>query len=251
MLNEDIMIDFTGKHVLVTGAAGGIGYKAAEQMLKAGATVILADLNAAALNKAAAALDPEGKRSSLKQVDVSSPASVAELFASLKQEYGGLDHLVHCAGMYPNVMTAECSDETWKRVISVNLDGTFYLCRDALSLLREGSSIVLCASMAGHKGSFCHSGYAATKGGTLAFMHSIAMEYAPKVRVNCVSPGIISTGMTEDLIDERGKALLASTPLRRFGEPDEVASVILFLCSPLASFITGETIHINGGMFMD
>ncbi len=245
------MLDFTEKVVVVTGAGGGIGYQTTRLMLEAGATVVMVDNNAAALDKAARALDPEGARTLQKQVDVSSSASVARFYQDVAAAYGGLDHLVHCAGMYPEVMTRDCTDETWKRLLSVNLDGTFFLCRDALPLLREGSAIVLCASMAGHKGSYAHSAYAASKGATLAFMHSIAMEYAPKVRVNCVSPGIIATNMTGDLISERGKALLAATPLGRFGEPAEVASVILFLCSPLASFVTGETIHINGGMFMD
>lgn len=249
MRNE--MIDFTGKVALVTGAGGGIGYQTTEQMLRGGAMVVMADNNETTLRTAAKNLDPEGKRTLAIQVDVSSSASVAALFTQAAAWQGGIDFLVHCAGMYPEAFTKDCSDELWQRLMRVNLDGTFFICREALPHLRDNSSIVLCASMAGHKGSYAHSAYAASKGGTLAFMHSIAMEYAPKTRVNCVSPGIIATSMTGDLISERGQALLAATPLKRFGDPAEVASVIIFLCSPLASFVTGETIHINGGMFMD
>lgn len=245
------MLSFSGKTALITGAGGGIGYRTTEQMLGAGANVVMVDNNAQALEKAAAALDPTGVRVAAVVADISSPAANTDLCATAARRFGRIDHLVHCAGMYPSVLARNCTDELWRKVMSVNLDGTFYLCRAAVDHMPEGGSMVLCASMAAHKGSYDHSAYAATKGGMLSFMRSLALELAPAIRVNAVSPGIIATDMTGDLITERGKALLAATPLKRYGRPEEVAAAILFLSSPLASFITGETIHINGGMYMD
>ena len=244
------MLDFQGKIAVVTGAAGSIGYASAKRLLQAGATVVMVDNDLSRLEALARELDPEEKQTLLRQLDITSSSASTALCAEIASRYGSIDSIIHCAGIYPQKMVADCTDEEWRKLMSVNVDGTFYLCRAAIPYLKRGSAIVLCASGAGHKGSRGHAAYAASKGAVLAFMRSLALELAPDVRVNAVSPGIIATVMTEDLISEQGGSLLASTPLGRFGEADEVASTAVFLCSSMASFITGETILINGGMYM-
>jgi 3-oxoacyl-[acyl-carrier protein] reductase len=143
------------------------------------------------------------------------------------------------------------SDEAWRETLAINLDGVFYACRAAMPLLRQGGAIVNVASMAGHRGSVRHAHYAACKAAVLAFTRSLVHELSPRgIRANCVSPGVIATPMTESIMRENGAALLAATPLRRFGTPEEVASVIAFLASDAASYVTGETVQINGGAYM-
>ncbi len=144
------------------------------------------------------------------------------------------------------------SDEDWRLALGVNLDGVFYACRAAMPLLRRGGAVVNIASMAGHRGSVRHAHYAACKSAVLGFTRSLVHELSPRgVRANCVSPGIIATPMTESIMATNGAALIAATPMKRFGTPEEVASVIAFLASDAAAFVTGETIHINGGIYMD
>src|SRR5690606_40591374 len=126
----------------------------------------------------------------------------------------------------------------------------FYTCRVIAPLLREGGAIVTIASVAGHRGSYQHAHYAAAKGAVLAFSRSLALELAPRIRVNAVSPGLIDTPMVQPLLDVRGEELIAAMPLKRLGRPEEVARAIAFLCSDGASFIHGETLHINGGLYI-
>ena len=244
------MIEFQGKTILITGAASGIGRAAAKQLLELGARVVMADKDLPGLEKAAREIDAEGKRSLQRQLDITSSSACDELCAEVVSCCGSMDHIIHCAGIYPQKMVADCTDDEWRKLMSINVDGTFFLCRAAIPYLKQGSSIVLCASGAGHKGSRGHAAYATSKGAVLAFMRSLALELAPAVRVNAVSPGIIATAMTNDLIAEQGGSLLSSTPLGRYGDPTEVASAAVFLCSSMASFITGETILINGGMYI-
>ena len=133
--------------------------------------------------------------------------------------------------------------------MGVNLDGTFYVCRAAERHLRENGSIVLLTSLAAQRGSYAHAAYR-RPGAVQSFTRSLALELAPKVRVNAVAPGIIATSMTNDLIGQKGDQLLASTPLRRFGSAEEIAGPIAFLCSPLAAFVTGEVMQVNGGIYI-
>ena len=135
-------------------------------------------------------------------------------------------------------------------VLSVNLDGVFYTCRAAIPHFSETAAIVNVASMAGHRGSVGHADYAAAKGAVLNFSRTLAMELAPRVRVNSVSPGLIDTPMVRGLMDANGAALIAGTPAKRLGTPQEVARVVAFLASDWASFVTGETVHVNGGLYI-
>jgi len=155
---------------------------------------------------------------------------------------------VPAAAIYDEHSILTMTDEQWRRTLSINLDGTFYLCRAAVPALQEGGAIVTLCSDGAHSGSMPrHAHYGASKGGVLSFTRSLARELAPRIRVNTVSPGVIDTPMVRDLLQDHREAFLAATPLARFGTGREIAEAILFLCSDRAGFITGQTIHINGG----
>jgi 3-oxoacyl-[acyl-carrier protein] reductase len=245
------MFDLSGKVALITGANGGIPRATAALFHRLGAHLVLTDLDAEALAAFAASLPAAGPRLVTARADVTSRVEVEEALALAGREFGGLDILVTGAGLYVEQEVASMTDEDWRRTLAVNLDGVFHACRAAFPLLRRGGAIVNIASMAGHRGSVRHAHYAACKAAVLAFTRSLVHELAPRgVRANCVSPGIIATPMTEAIMRENGAALIAATPMKRFGAPEEVASVIAFLASDAAAFITGETIHINGGLYM-
>lgn len=246
------MFELTGKVALITGANGGIPRATAALFHRLGARLVLTDLDQAALDAFVAGLPEGGPRVLTARADVTDRAEVEAAVALAGREFGGLDILVTGAGLYVEQEVPAMSDEDWRRTIGVNLDGVFFACRAAMTLLRKGGAIVNIASMAGHRGSVRHAHYAACKSAVLGFTRSIVHELAPRgVRANCVSPGIIATAMTEEIIVKNGAALIAATPMKRFGTAEEVASVIAFLASDAAAFVTGETIHINGGIYMD
>lgn len=246
------MFELTGKVALLTGANGGIPRATAALFHRLGAHLVLTDLDLAALDGFAASLPESEQRVLTARVDVTKRDEVDEAVAMAGREFGGIDILVTGAGLYVEQEVTAMSDEDWRLALGVNLDGVFYACRAAMSLLRKGGSIVNIASMAGHRGSVRHAHYAACKSAVLGFTRSVVHELAPRgIRANCVSPGIIATPMTESIMAQNGAALIAATPMKRFGTPEEVASVIAFLASDAAAFVTGETIHINGGIYMD
>lgn len=243
------MFDFTGRTLLITGAGGGIARETARLFHDHGANLVLTDLDQTRLEETASTL-PQA-RTALLRMDASREADCATAVALAQERFGGIDFLVPAAGIFPRQTFADMTTAQWRALMDVNLDGVFHLCRAAMPALREGSSIVNIASIAGHRGSRDHTHYSTAKAALLGLSRSLAMELAPRTRVNVVSPGIIITGMTEALRStERGDAQLAQTPLGRHGRADEVASVILFLCSDAASFVTGEAIHVNGGLYM-
>ncbi|MFA7437520.1 SDR family NAD(P)-dependent oxidoreductase [Castellaniella sp.] len=250
------MIDFHGKTAVITGAAGGIGHATAQRLHAAGANVMLCDLSQAALEAMVKTFPANtfpadaAERVSLHAADISDSAACQRLFEAVAQRYGTVDYLVNAAGLYPAQPVASMTDAQWRALMAVNLDGTFYMCRASLPYLSRDSAIVNLSSMAGHRGSHGHAHYAASKGAVSSLSKSLARELAPTTRVNLVAPGIIATHMTEALVREQGDALLAATPMQRWGQADEVAGAIAFLCSNLASFITGETLHVNGGLYI-
>lgn len=244
------MFDFSGKTLWITGANGGISRCVARTFFEMGASCILTDLDAEGVSSFARELDPTGERCVAIGQDAGSSADADRVAGFIKERFGSLDFLVTGAGIYRDQLIEGMTDEQWRQTCAVNLDGVFFTCRAATPLLNDGGAVVNVASMSGHKGSYMHGHYAATKGAVLAFTRTLALELAPRVRVNAVSPGLIDTPMVQPLMDVQGEQLLDLTPLKRLGAPEEVGNVVAFLCSPWASFITAETVHINGGLYV-
>ncbi|MDP6951488.1 MAG: SDR family NAD(P)-dependent oxidoreductase [Alphaproteobacteria bacterium] len=245
------MLDLTDKVLVLSGANGGISRAIARQFWDCGARLALSDLDAEGLQAFADELDPSGERVLVDKVDVSDWDDVEASVAHCQEVFGGADYLVTGAGIYLEKPFDEMSPGEWSRTIAVNLDGTFHLCRAIQPILRDGGAIVNIASVAGHRGSLRHAHYGAAKGGVLGLTRSLAQELAERnIRVNAVSPGIIDTVMVEHTMAARGNELIAATPLKRLGTAAEVASVVLFLCSDMASFVTGESVAVNGGLYI-
>lgn len=245
------MFDLAGRSAVITGAASGIGEATARYFFDCGAHVTLADLNEPALGELAHELDPSGARAAFVRYDAASPQSAIETVGYVEERHGGIDCLVACAGIYRQKPAAQMSDDEWRHTMSINLDGIFYLARAAIPKLNDGAAIVALASTSAHLGgTLGNVHYGASKGGVLALTRGLARELAPRVRVNCVSPGLIETPMTEELIQRAGEDIRRQILLGRYGKPAEVASVVAFLCSDAASFITGETIIVSGGAYM-
>lgn len=247
--------DFSGRTLVVTGAAGGIGRAVAERFFRSGANVFLLDLDQGVLDAFAATLQ--------SGIDVANPTAIATFAADLsdahaaaravdqiEQTFGGVDFLVSCAGIYLAEPLAQMTDEQWRRTLAVNLDGVFYLTRRVVPLLRDNSAIVNLSSMAAHRGAFYNAHYSASKGALLSFTRSIARELGPRTRVNAVSPGIIETPMTSALLKTRAAESIDQSIAKRLGQAHEVASAVAFLCSDDASFITAEVLHVNGGLYV-
>ena len=243
--------EFNGRLLLLTGANGGIGRVVARQFHAAGANLLLTDIDIAGLQAFAATLqEGQGKIKCLR-MDSNSTSDADEAVRIAREEFGGIDFFVPSAGIYLAHPVREMTDEQWRQTIAINLDGVFFLTRRVISALRPDSAIVFISSLAAHRGAFYNAHYSASKGALLSLTRSLARELGPETRVNAVSPGVIDTPMASDLIRLRGEASIAQTPLKRVGQPGEVASVIRFLCSHGASFVNGETIHVNGGIHME
>jgi 3-oxoacyl-[acyl-carrier protein] reductase len=247
--SSNVRFDFSGRSAIVTGASGGIGAEVVRLLHASGAHLVLVDLQPEALETLADELGRE--RVTLVPGDASAQDTIDAAVAEAVAASGSVDLLLPVAGIYPRSTVAETSDELWERVQRINLNGVFKLIRACIPHFGAGSAVVTFASVAGHRGSQLHAHYAASKAGVIALTRSLAHELGPAgVRVNAVSPGTINTGMVKDLVSDRGESMMAQTPLHRFGEPGEVAAAAVFLASDAASFITGETLHVNGGLFM-
>ena len=244
------MYDFENRTLLLTGANGGIGREVAVLFYAHGANLVLTDLDEENLNLFAESLDSSGKRIVTLRMDSADPEDSAHAVALAQDIFGGIDFLVPSAGIYKAQPIQEMTDEQWRQTLGINLDGVFYLCRRAIPALREHSAIVNLTSVAAHRGAMYNAHYSASKGAILSLTRSMARELGPRTRVNAVSPGVIETPMTIELIAKRGADSIEQTPLQRLGHPREIASAIGFLCSSAASFVTGEVLHVNGGLYI-
>lgn len=246
------MFDFSNQRVIVTGGTRGIGAGIAETFLAAGATVIAVySSNDAAAAEFQKKNETCAERLDVRRCDVSSSQAVRELFRSLDEKYPSLEVLVNNSGIRQDAVAALMTDEQWKKVLEVNLTGTFYMSREIIPRLmgKRFGRIINISSLGADLGFQGQANYAASKAGQMAMTRSLAKEVAKKgITVNCVSPGFIDTELIEDLPEEQRKEYLKMIPLRRFGKVREVAHAVMFLASREASYITGTNLIVAGGL---
>jgi len=244
------MNDLKDKNIIVTGASGGIGNSIIEKFIETGANILATGTRVEKLEEL------KNKYSQIKTLkfDISQSDKIEEFIDNAITELGGsLDCLVNNAGVTQDNLAIRMSLEEWKKVIDINLTSTFLLSKAAIKKMLKNKSgkIVNITSVVGHTGNLGQANYTASKAGIVAMSKSLAIEYAKKnININCISPGFIKTAMT-DKIDEKFKeTIISKIPSARLGEPEDIANAVGFLCSDQSSYINGETLHVNGGMYM-
>ena len=246
------MFDFSNQRVIVTGGTRGIGAGISQAFLQAGATVIaIYSSNDAAANEFKNKNEQFADRLDIQKYDVSSSKEVKDFFKYLDEKYPSLEVLVNNSGIRQDAIAALMNDEQWNKVLDVNLTGTFYMSREIISrfMANRFGRIINISSLGGEIGFQGQANYAASKAGQLAMTKSLSKEVAKKgITVNCVSPGFIDTELIGDLPEEQRKEYLKMIPLKRFGKVEEVANAVLFLASREASYITGTSITVAGGL---
>jgi 3-oxoacyl-[acyl-carrier protein] reductase len=244
------MFDLTGRTALVTGATGGIGGAIAQALHAQGATVAISGTRREALDSIAAKLS---ERVHVLPCNLSEAAAVDVLVPSAEQAMGGLDILIANAGITRDNLFVQLRDEDWDDVIKVNLTATFRLARAATKLMmrKRFGRIIAITSVVGVTGNSGQGNYAASKAGIIGMIKSLAAEYAKRnVTANCIAPGFIKTPMTDALNEKQREGILARVPAARLGTPEDIAAAAVYLSSNEAAYVTGQTIHINGGMAM-
>ncbi|MBE1288397.1 MAG: 3-oxoacyl-[acyl-carrier-protein] reductase [Rhodobacteraceae bacterium] len=244
------MFDLTGKSALVTGASGGIGADIARALHSAGAVVALSGTRVEPLEALAAEL---GERSHVLPCNLSDAEAVEALPKQAIEAMGAMDILVNNAGITRDNLFMRMSDEEWAQVLEVNLTSTMRLCRGALRGMMKSrwGRIINISSIVGATGNPGQGNYAAAKAGMVGMSKSLAYEVASRgVTVNCVAPGFIATPMTDKLNDDQKAAINVKIPAGRMGTPEEIAAAVLYLASNEAGYVTGATLHVNGGMAM-
>lgn len=244
------MFDLSGKGALVTGATGGIGGAIARKLHGAGATVALSGTNAAKLESLAAEL---GDRAHITPCNLSDRAAVAKLAAEAEEKVGTLDIVVNNAGLTRDNLFMRMKDEEWDEVLAVDLTASFSISRAAVRnmMRRQWGRIINIGSISGIVGNPGQANYAAAKAGMVGMTKSIAREVASRgITANCIAPGFIKTPMTEALTEKQVETIMSVIPSGRFGLPEDIAVAVLYLASQEAGYVTGQTLHVNGGMSM-
>lgn len=247
------MINLNDKVALVTGASRGIGAAIAEQLGAAGATVIGTATSESGAEKISARLRELGIRGAGKVLNVTDADSVAVLMKSVQDEFGTPAILVNNAGITKDNLLMRMSDEEWFDVINTNLSSIYRLSKAVLRGMMKArwGRIINISSVVGSMGNAGQSNYAATKAGVSGFARSLAAEVGSRgITVNTVAPGFIDTDMTKGLPEDQKAGLLSNIPVGRLGKPEEIAAVVVFLASDAAAYVSGETIHVNGGLYM-
>ena len=243
------MISFKNKNVLITGATGGIGNELVKKFITLGANVLATGTKSEKLDT----IKKKYPDIRIKKFDISENPRIEEFIDNVVLELGGLDVLVNNAGINMDNLSIRMKDEEWIKVINVNLSSTFLLSKHSIRKMLKSKfgRIVNITSVVGHTGNLGQSNYAASKAGIIGMSKSLAAEYAKKnITVNCVSPGFIVSDMTMNIAEKVKLYLTSKIPMGKLGTGEDVSNCVAFLSSDQASYITGETIHVNGGMYM-
>ena len=243
------MKDLKNKKIIVTGASGGIGNSIVEKLNDCGADILASGTREEKLEE----LKNKFKNVKILKFDISQNEKIEEFIENASKELGGLDCIVNNAGITQDNLAIRMNLEEWKKVVDLNLTSTFLMSKFAVKkmLKNKKGKIINITSVVGHTGNLGQANYTASKAGVIAMSKSLAIEYAKKnINVNCISPGFIKTAMT-DKIDEKFKeAIISKIPSARLGEPQDIANAVIFLASSQSDYINGETLHVNGGMYM-
>ncbi len=243
------MINFENKKILVTGATGGIGNDIVKKFISLKGKVLATGTNEEKLEK----LKKNFPQLETLKFDISNHSDIENFIENASSKLGGLDVLINNAGITKDNLSLRMNNEEWERVIDINLSSTFYFCKYGIKkmLKNKYGRIVNITSVVGHTGNLGQSNYAASKSGIIGMSKSLAIEYAKKnITINCVSPGFIETKMTDKIKDDIKALLISRIPMSKLGSGEDVSNSVAFLASEAASYITGETIHVNGGMYM-
>ena len=244
------MNDLKNKNIIVTGASGGIGNSILKKLTESGANILASGTKVEKLEE----LKKNFEKIKILKFDISESEKIEEFIENATKELGGsLDCIVNNAGMTQDNLAIRMSLDEWKKVIDVNLTSTFLMSKFAIKKMLKNKSgkIVNITSVVGHTGNIGQVNYTASKAGIVAMSKSLAIEYAKKdININCISPGFIKTAMTDKLDENFKEAIISKIPSARLGEPNDIANAVVFLCSNQSSYINGETLHVNGGMYM-
>ena len=243
------MINFKNKKILVTGASGGIGSEIVKKFVSLGGDVLGTGTKAEKLDL----IKKQYQSIKVKKFDISEHSRIEEFIDNVVLELGGLDILINNAGTNVDNLSLRMKEEEWKKVIDINLTSTFLLAKHAIKkmLKNKFGRVVNITSVVGHTGNLGQSNYAAAKSGIIGMSKSLALEYAKKnITINCVSPGFIVSDMTMNIAEKVRLYLTSRIPMGKLGTGEDVSNCVAFLSSDQASYITGETLHVNGGMYM-
>ncbi len=242
-------MNLKSKKVLITGATGGIGNNLVQKFYELGAEIIATGTNEIKLKK----LKEKYPNITTEQFKLDEHSKIEEFIDKIDKKLNGIEILINNAGITSDNLSIRLTEENWKKVLDINLTSTFLMCKFSIKkmLKKKFGKIVNITSIVGHTGNLGQANYAASKAGIIAFSKSLAIEYAKKkINVNCVSPGFIKTDMTDSINEEFKKLLISKIPSGNLGSGQDVANCVVFLASDMANYINGETIHVNGGMYM-
>jgi 3-oxoacyl-[acyl-carrier protein] reductase len=244
------MYSLKNKKIIVTGASGGIGSSIVEKLYDVGANILATGTRVEKLEE----LKKKFKNIKILKFDIFQHEKIEEFINNATDELGGtLDCMVNNAGITKDNLTIRMSLDEWTNVIDINLTSTFLMSKYSIKKMLKNKSgkIINITSVVGHTGNAGQANYAASKAGIVAMSKSLAVEYAKKnINVNCISPGYISTAMTDQISEKFKEAIIAKIPSNRLGKPEDIANAVVFLSSDSADYINGETIHVNGGMYL-
>ncbi len=246
-------MSLSGKIALVTGAAQGIGREIALALATDGADVAICDVNLDAAQKTASDIEAKGKKSLALKANVAASAEVTAMIEQIVEKFGRIDILVNNAGITRDGLLLRMKDDDWDLVLSINLKGAFLCTKAALKYMtkQRSGTVINIASIVGAMGNAGQANYVASKAGLIGLTKTIAREYANRgITANAVAPGFIETAMTQALPDNVRQELAKQIPMGKLGTPEDVANAVRFLASPWASYISGQVVHVNGGMYM-